>query len=222
VLAEEIGMTLTRTLDGMREEMADSPGLHERVAETVAELKRNGAALHAIGVGDPFPDFLLPDPAGSLVERDELLAEGPIVVTFFRGHWCSFCVAAVDALVEALPAMRQLGARLVAVTPETGGQAQRAGCCSQPGFNILADVDHGLALSCGIAFKSPTPLRELLTGRGLDLMVRQGSEAWFLPVPATFVVDRDGIVRWSFVDVDFTRRAEPSEVLAALRGLSDL
>ncbi|SHJ30196.1 Peroxiredoxin [Roseomonas rosea] len=212
-------MRLSEILDGIRDGAADSPGVMAAIKEAVAELRRNGTGLHALSVGEPFPDFMLPCPTGHLVERDELLEKGPLVVTFFRGHWCRICVAALDSMLECLPAMRAEGASLVAVSPETSGNALRPGFKAPPGFRFLSDVDHGLALACGVAFKTPAAYRSLLSRDKLDLGERQGSSSWFLPVPATFVVDREGIVRWSFVDVDFTRRAEPDDVLAALRAL---
>ncbi|MBP0446579.1 AhpC/TSA family protein [Roseomonas sp. SSH11] len=212
-------MRLSEILDGIRTGAEETPAVMAAIREAVAELRRNGTGLHALTVGEPFPDFMLPCPTGRLVERDELLATGPLVVTFFRGHWCPICVAALDAMLECLPAMRERGAGLVAVSPETSGNALRPGFKAPPGFRFLSDVDNGLALSCGIAFKTPPAYRALLSREGCDLAERQGSSAWFLPVPATFLVDREGIVRWSFVDVDFTRRAEPAEVLAALRAL---
>jgi peroxiredoxin len=183
-----------------------------------AELRRSGAVRHALSVGDPLPDFMLPDPTGSFVERDEILAESPLVLTFFRGHWCSAC-SAVDAMLEALPAMREAGATLLAVTPETGGYAMRDQARTPPGLRILSDVDNGLALACGVAFRVPAHYRGMLAAHGVNLEERQGSTSWFLPVPATFVVDRTGIVRWSFVDVDFMRRADPAAVVEALRAL---
>lgn len=212
-------MRLSDILDGIRDGAAESPAVMAAIKEAVAELRRNGTGLHALTVGEPFPDFMLPCPTGQLVERDELLAKGPLVVTFFRGHWCPACAAALDAMLQSLPTMRELGASLIAVSPETRGQALRPGFQAPPGFRFLSDVDHGLTLACGIAFKTPAAYRGLLQGDGLDLSERQGSPSWFLPVPATFVVDREGIVRWSFVDVDFTRRAEPEDILNALRAL---
>jgi peroxiredoxin len=184
-----------------------------------AELRRSGAVHHALLVGDPLPDFMLPDPTGSFVERDEILAEGPLVLIFFRSHWCSACSATVDAMLEALPAMREAGATLLAVTPETGGYAMRDQARTPPGLRILSDVDNGPALACGVAFRVPAHYRGMLAAHGVNLEERQGSTSWFLPVPATFVVDRTGIVRWSFVDVDFMRRADPAAVVEALRAL---
>jgi peroxiredoxin len=219
LVIEEAQMRLNEILDGLREDTAAQPAVYGATEAMFAELRRSGAVRHALSVGDPLPDFMLPDPTGSFVERDEILAEGPLVLTFFRGHWCSACSATVDAMLEALPAMREAGATLLAVTPETGGYAMRDQARTPPGLRILSDVDNGLALACGVAFRVPAHYRGMLAAHGVNLEERQGSTSWFLPIPATFVVDRTGIVRWSFVDVDFMRRADPAAVVEALRAL---
>lgn len=182
----------------------------------MAELGRTDFVTHALKLGDQFPDFLLPDAEGRLVSRDDLLARGPLVVNFFRGAWCPYCAITLDALQEALPRIEAQGAVLAAITPETGGRALELKRRHRAGYAVLADVDQGLAMACGVVFRAPEPYRRLLESRDVDLAERQGNAAWFLPVPATFVMDRKGIVRWRFLDVDFTRRAEPDDVVAAL------
>lgn len=209
-------------LDRIRDDPEDTPELRAAVAATIAALRRGGIGDHALRPGDAFPDFLLPDIEGHLVELADLTRQGPFALTFFRGPWCPYCTASLRANLAALPAIRAAGGHLVAVTPETGGRALMPGAePPKESLRVLSDVDHGLALACGIAFRTPNPYRNLLLGSGLDLADRQGNAAWFLPVPAFFVVDREGVVRWSFVDIDFTRRAEPHDVVAALRALPD-
>lgn len=210
---------LREVLDETRRRGNAVAEVREAVAATLAELRRSDAAAHALAVGEPFPDFLLPDAEGRLVARADLLSAGPAVVTFFRGDWCPYCRAALDALEEALPEVEAAGATLAAITPETGGRALDAKRSHRARYRVLADVDHGLAMACGVAFRAPAAYRALLLRGGVDLAERQGNAAWFLPVPATFVLDRGGAVRWSFVDLDFTQRAEPADVVAALRAL---
>lgn len=212
-------MTQRERLEETRQRLDAVAEVREAVAASLAELRRTGAAAAALGLGETFPDFLLPDAEGQLVERADLLAQGPAVVTFFRGDWCPYCRIALDALEAALPQIEAAGARLAAVTPETGGRALDAKRRHRAHYRVLADVDHGLAMACGIAFRAPAAYRALLLRGGIDLAERQGNAAWFLPVPASFVLDRAGVVRWRFVELDFTRRAEPDEVLAALRAL---
>jgi peroxiredoxin len=125
----------------------------------------------------------------------------------------------LDPLTVALPAFRAVGAGLVAVTPETGGRALVAKQNHRAGYEVLSDVDCGLGLSCGVVFRAPEPYRQMLLRFGTDLGERHGNDAWFLPVPAIFVVDRSGMVSWRFVSIDPASRAEPAEIVAALREL---
>ena len=185
----------------------------------LAELRRTPFLDHALAVGDAFPDFLLPNAEGRLVARDDLLARGPFVATFFRGTWCPYCAIQLAALEEALPRISGAGAMLAAITPETGGRTAEAKARHGAHYEILSDMDSGLGMACGVVFRAPEPYRRMLASRGVDLGARQGHAGWFLPVPATFVVDRTGVVRWRFLDVDFIRRAEPDDIVAALQAL---
>lgn len=212
-------MKLFERLFAERRVRTAEAGVRAAYDAAVAELRRTDFLAHVLEVGQPFPDFLLPDAAGRLVSRDDLLARGPLVVTFFRGTWCPYCSVTLDALQEELARIEARGATLTAITPETGGRALEMKRKHRAGYAVLADVDQGLAMACGVVFRVPQPYRRLLESRGVDLAERQGNDAWFLPVPATFVVDRGGVVRWRFLDADFTHRAEPDDVVAALAAL---
>ena len=155
-----------------------------------------------------------------MVASDELLAQGALVVNFFRGNWCPYCLKTLQALESALPEIEAAGGQLVALTPDTGrhlGDTKRQQGLS---YEILSDVDGAVGLQFGVLFRAPAAYRAVLAGYGVDLAERHGNEGGFIPLPATFVVDRAGIVRYAFVDIDFTRRAEPAEIVAALANLS--
>jgi peroxiredoxin len=186
----------------------------------VAELVRNGLTDHVLPLGSQFPNVALPTADGELARFADWWREGPLVVVFFRGEWCPYCRLMLAALEEALPEIKALGARLVAVTPETGGRALTVKHHHGDSYEVLSDVDCGLGLDCGVVFRTPSAYRDILLKNGNDIAERHGNDAWFLPVPATFIIDREGIVRWRFADVDFTRRAEPAEIIAVLRGLA--
>jgi peroxiredoxin len=186
----------------------------------VAELARRDFIDHVLAVGNSFPDVVLPAANGELIQLGDLWREGPLVVTFFRGEWCPYCRLQLAALEAAAPQIEALGARLIAVTPEIGGRAAATELGHRGRYQVLSDVDCGLGLHCGVVFQMPGVYRDLLLKIGNDLAERHGNDSWFLPIPATFVLDRQGRVRWRFADVDFTRRAEPAEILAALRTLA--
>lgn len=193
--------------------------VHDAYEAAISELRRTGFVRHALRVGQAFPDFMLPNAEGRLVARDDLLALGPLVVVFFRGDWCPYCRLTLAALEEALPRIAAEGASLAAVTPDAGGRALATKQRFAAHFEVLSDVDYGLGLQCGVIFRTPAPYRALMTKFGTDLAERHGNGSWFLPVPATYVVDAGGTVRWASLDVDFTRRAEPDDILAALVAL---
>lgn len=186
----------------------------------VGELARRGFIDQVLAVGDRFPDMALPTAEGELTRLADWWRRGPLVITFFRGEWCPYCRLVLAALEGALPEIEARGANLVAVTPETGGRALAVKRAHGNRYEVLSDVDCGLGLACGVVFSVPAIYRSLLLKFGNDLAERHGNNAWFLPLPATFVLDRAGVIRWRFADVDFTRRAEPADILAALGALA--
>ena len=187
--------------------------------EFLARLDAGEVAAQALREGDRMPAFLLPNAEGRLVASEELLAEGPLVVTFFRGSWCPYCAATLDWLELTVPAITAAGGTLVALTPETGGRAAAMKQAHGLHYQVLADVDLAVAMAFGVVFKTPPLYMALLRNRGVDLAERNGNTTWFLPIPATFLVRRGGVIARAWVNIDFTHRAEPDDVVAALRGL---
>ena len=190
--------------------------------EFLERLDAGQVAAEAVKPGDAMPAFLLPNAEGRLVASAGLLAQGPLVVTFFRGGWCPYCSATLEALEMVLPELSRAGGTLVAMTPETGGRALAMKHDRNLHYEVLVDVDLAVAMAFGIVFRTPPLYAGLLRKRGIDLAERSGNPAWLLPVPAAFLVGQDGIVLRSWVNVDFTQRAEPTEILKALTGLQAL
>jgi peroxiredoxin len=167
-------------------------------------------------VGDAFPDFALPDHRGRFVSLASLTAAGPLVLSFNRGRWCPFCYHELRAWADAIPALRAHGARFASVTPEIGGQAGSIAAVIGPHATTLCDIDNGVALQSGLMFHVGGEIMGLFRESGLDLAAVYGSASGFLPVPATFLIDQDRVVRYAFTDADFRVRAEPSDVLGVL------
>lgn len=192
------------------------PHFAEAVDRLVTRLRSGKAGAGAPKVGEPLPPFLLPDEGGRLVALDDLLAAGPVVVAFHRGHWCPYCQINSRALAEIDDRARALGGGIVAITPEvrrfTSQQKQRAGAR----FPLLSDIDNGYALSLGLAVWLGEEMRAVMTSIGRDLALYQSNDNWLLPIPATFVLSRDGIVRARFVDPDYRRRMETDLILKSL------
>jgi len=187
---------------------------YDRFVET---MRAADAASGSPKIGDTLAGFALPDSRGRYVSSLDLLERGPLVLSFYRGGWCPYCVTEMTAWAEAAPAVRDLGASFTAVTGETGGEAEALRRKLGLDGEILVDVDHGLALRMGLVAHVTDEVRKAYLDFGLDLSRRYGSDAWFIPVPATYVIDRQGIVRFAEADVDFRHRAEPEAVLDILR-----
>lgn len=184
-----------------------------------AHLERTEAAKHALKVGDTLPEFVLPNAEGRLVSSRELLAQGPLVVAFFRGDWCPFCNLTLAALEDALPRIETTDARLVAMTPDANGLALRAKHRNSVHYDVLCDIDNGVAMQFGVVYRVPDEYRKFLEDYKCDLGVRHGNDMWTLPMPSAFVIDRQGVIRYAFVNGDVLVRAEPDEIIAELKKL---
>jgi peroxiredoxin len=185
----------------------------------VAKLRTSGVGETAPRVGDVLPDFALPDHRGRYHKLAALVADRPIVLSFNRGGWCPYCRAELEAWRGHADDLRKAGGRFVSVAAETGGRAEQLREFIGAGAEVLVDVDHGLALALGLAFRCDAELQARYLACGLNLANIYGNGGWLLPVPATFVVDRERRVRFAFVDPDFRHRAEPGEVIASFKGL---
>jgi peroxiredoxin len=200
-----------------RREIAAWNAAYEQIIE---QLAANGFLNQVLPEGAAFPDFMLPSAEGRLVSLDSQLARGPVVISFFRGEWCPFCRLMLAALTDAMPEIEATGASLLALTPETGGLALDMKTYHKARFEVLCDVDFGVGLAAGVVFKIPKLYRARCEAGGLNFPARHGNTAWCLPVPATFIVTPDGKIAWRFVDVDFAHRAEPADIISALRQLA--
>ena len=212
-------MDLQARLDAERARRLENETVRAAYEETVTTLRRNGFLPSVLAEEMPFPDFVLPNTEGRLVSLSGLLARGPVIIQFFRGEWCPYCRIMLDALVETLPEIEALGASLVALTPDTGPWALEAQTAHGARFDVLSDVDCGVGLAAGVVFRVLPLYLARLRSVGIDFPDRHGNDAWFLPMPALFLLDRDGRIAWRFADPDFTRRATPEQILAALRSL---
>lgn len=223
--AIEIARSMDAPLSVRLKSVADeigrlNPQFAEIVDRMIARLADNGVGLSAPKPGQAMPEFVLPDETGRLVTLSQLLASGPLVVSFNRGHWCPYCRLNIDALAKAYPEITALGAQIVAISPETVQWSAELKAYAKAPFSILSDVDGGYALEVNLLFWIGDEKREALAAGGNDLARFQGNETWMLPIPATFIVDREGVVRARHVDPDYRRRMEIDDMLGALRALA--
>lgn len=181
-----------------------------------AELTASGQAQRARKAGDVAPEFTLNDPDGKPVSSRELLARGPLVLSFYRGVWCPFCNLELQALQAALPEITVRGASLVAISPQTAPNSRKSQRDNKLGFPILSDTKSEVANAFGIRFKLQDYLIELYKSFNNDLPAINDDPAWVLPMPARYVIGTDGVIAYSEVNPDYTRRPDPSELLPIL------
>jgi peroxiredoxin len=193
------------------------PAYADAVDRLVARLSGTSAGANAPQPGELMPAFVLPDESGRLMSLDSLLRHGPVAITFHRGHWCPWCRISASVLAKVHSEITGTGGQLAAVMPELQTFAAEFKSSTASPFPVLTDVDNGYALSLNLAIWIGPDLEELLSSFGRLLPEYQGNDAWMLPIPATFVVGRDGRVSARFVDPDFRRRMSVEELIVALR-----
>lgn len=191
------------------------PEYGEAVDRLVARVHENGGGENSPRPGEPMPSFILPDETGALVSLESYLDRGPVAVMFHRGHWCPYCRINVNSLVKAQDKIAAAGGQVVIITPERQEFAQEFKSSAHAPFPILTDLDNGYALMLNLAIWLSPDLQNILSGR--DLPSYHGNNAWMLPIPATFVVDSDGLVKARFVDPDFRNRMDSDDLIAAFK-----
>jgi len=194
-----------------------TPAFAAAVDRLVARLQQSDAGGSAPRVGDVMPPFMLPDEQGRIVTLERLLANGPIAVTFHRGHWCPYCRININALVHAQREIAATGRQIVVIMPERQEYAVALKSESDAPFPILSDIDNGYAMSLNLVIWVGAEMEQAMRERSRDLPKYQGNDAWMLPIPATFVVGTDGIITARFVDPDYRKRMDIDDLLAALR-----
>lgn len=195
------------------------PGLMDLLRKPIERLIISGAAKHALKEGEQVPNFILPDTLGKDVALADLLAQGPVVIAFYRGAWCPYCNLQLHAYQQILPQIRDLGASLLAISPQTPDKSLTLSEKQALTFPVLSDVGNQVARRFGLVFTLDETVREAYKLVGADLPAYNGSDSWELPIPGTFIVDRSGLVRLAFVDPNFTTRLDPSALLEALQGV---
>ena len=185
--------------------------------DAIQALDESGMANNAPKVGDELKDFVLSNQSGEQKSLAELRKSGPVVVVFYRGGWCPYCNLELRAYQQVLPQLKEAGAQLVAVTPELPDSSLSTTEKNGLEFEVLTDVGAEYAKEIGIAFSLPEEIREIYANLGGDLQRFNGAGNFNLPIPATFVVDTDGKVAFAHVDVDYTTRANPEDVLSVVR-----
>ena len=192
---------------------ADVQAVHERA---VAGLKAQGLAANALAVGARAPSFELPDHDGKSVSSADLLAKGRLVLCFIRGRWCPFCVGQMEAMNYVATQIEAAGASLVALSPQIEKQAYFMHDQHKLGFPLLVDAHNAIARQFGLVYRVPDEQMGLYRSTFVNLPFTNGDGSWELPIPAIYIVDRDGTILFASANEDYTERPEPLEILALL------
>ena len=197
-----------------------NPDFMKGVDETIAQAKAFQEGANALNLDQNAPRFELPNQHGEQVLLDELLAKGPVVITFYRGSWCPYCNLQLKALQSRLPEIHALGAQLVAISPQAPDGSMSENDIRNMDFVVLSDQNADVAASYGVAWQVPAFLLDhMREDRGLDLESLNNGNGSILPIPATFVLDSEGKVTWRYDDVDYRTRSEPQDIINALKAL---
>jgi peroxiredoxin len=188
-------------------------------ARAIAELIESGIAAGVLPIGAKAPAFALTDHTGKAVASAALLGKGPLVVCIFRGRWCPFCVGQLEAMNLIVPEIKAAGAALVAISPQTVQQSFFMADQHKLRFPLLSDANNQVARRFGLAYRVPDYQQSVYQRALVNLPFANGDDSWQLPIPATYILDRDHTILYASADADYTERPEPAEILHKLSSL---
>ncbi len=190
----------------------------ESMFQATKELVESDIAK-GLKINEQAPDFTLKDATGTDITLYEELKKGPVILTFYRGAWCPYCNLELRAYQEIIHDIKANGAQLIAVSPQTPDASLTLKEKHDLEYSVLSDPNGETAESYNLVFKLPDNLIETYQQLGFNLPEYNGNDSWELPVPATFIISQSGKIRFAFVDADYSKRAEPSEVVELLQEL---
>jgi peroxiredoxin len=196
---------------------AETQAVH---AQAVAELKAQGLAARILAEGAKAPEFELPDHDGKIVRSTDLLVRGRLVLCFIRGRWCPFCVGQMEAMNLVVPVIAEAGASLVVISPQTVKQSYFMHDQHKLRFPLLSDSGNKVARQFGLTYRVPAAQEAVYRRAFVNLPFTNGDDSWELPIPATFILDRDGTVLYASANEDYTDRPEPGEIVGLLTSLA--
>jgi peroxiredoxin len=189
-------------------------------ARAITEVRNSGIAGRALQSGDKAPGFELADQKGTLVRAADLLRKCKLVMCFFRGRWCPFCVGQLEAMNAIYPQIQRLGASIVAISPQTVHQSYLMADQHRLRFPLLSDTANQVARQFGLVYRVPEYQQEIYQRAFVNLPFANGESSWELPIPAVYIVDRESTILYAAANPDYTERPEPAEVLRTVAAMT--
>ncbi len=216
-------MSLLEQIQEMQKGVMDQVSQENlKIMQSATEkLVKSGIVEKRLKEGSKMPAFSLPNAINETVSSNILLKKGPLVINFYRGGWCPYCNLELRAFQQALPEITDLGAQLVAISPNLPDKSLSSIEKNSLNFEVLSDIGNKISRQFGLVFTLDAELRPLYKQFGVEIPTFNGDESYELPIPATYVVNSDGIITLAFVDADYTKRLEPEEVVKALRTIKN-
>jgi len=212
-------MSLAQTIQDFQDQLI--PTIPEGTLNTLmSELQvliDSGIAEKSIKQGDSFPSFVLPNANNEDRSLSGFLSAGPLVISFYRGAWCPYCNLEINALQKRLPDIITAGGQLIAISPQVPDKSADQISSSQLTFEVLSDAGNKLAKECGLVFTLPESLRPIYEAWQIDIPGHNNDRSFELPIPATYILDADGNVRYAHADMDYTKRLEPDIIIEQLK-----
>ena len=194
------------------------PAERQAIMERHIAQLRNGLAKTALKVGDRAPSIVLSNARGDTVDVGTLLKRGPVVVAFYRGGWCPFCNLELRAFQRLLPDIEAAGASLVAISPEKPDDSLSTAEKNALTFEVLSDVGQKVGRAFRLVYDFSDELKSAYKEFGLDIPAKNGAPSeWALPISATYIIDRDGVITYAYTDADYRDRADPIDILTVLK-----
>jgi peroxiredoxin len=194
------------------------PAERQAIMERHIAQLRNGLAKTALKVGDRAPSIVLSNARGDTVDVGTLLKRGPVVVAFYRGGWCPFCNLELRAFQRLLPDIEAAGASLVAISPEKPDDSLSTAEKNSLTFEVLSDVGQKVGRAFRLVYEFSDELKSAYKEFGLDIPAKNGAPSeWALPISATYIIDRDGVITYAYTDADYRDRADPIDILTVLK-----
>lgn len=185
-------------------------------ADTSAAQLEPGTGLE---VGMKAPSALISTTDGDQIDMADFYGAAPLVVTFYRGGWCPYCTKALAQMNDAMPDITRAGAKVIAISPELPASGLKTRTDTNARYLLYSDHQGNASRAYNVRFDLAADVIEKYKGYGVDLSKMNADKAWSLPHPATFVIDTKGMVRYAYVNADYTKRVDPAEVLAVLKEL---